>query len=69
MAKFEVTINAVNLTTSERNALTPTEGDMIYNTSENVYQFYDGFTWKDMNGAGAGLSFGDVWALNTLMNC
>ena len=63
---FKVAINAVNLTTAERDALTPLEGDQIYNTTTKQYEFYNGSQWVS---GGGGLSFGDVWALNTLISC
>lgn len=30
------------------------EGDMYYNSSSNVYRFYDGSAWVDMTGSGGG---------------
>lgn len=35
-----------NYTTSQRNALTPTAGDVIYNTSDNNINYYTGTQWK-----------------------
>ena len=36
-----------SFTTSERNALTPVAGMMIYNTTDNKHQGYNGSTWND----------------------
>lgn len=41
----------IHYTTTERDALSPIESDMIYNTTDNEYQFYDGTTWQSMKGA------------------
>ena len=47
-ADWEDTIPFKGLkTTTERNALTPTAGDVVYNTTVNKYQAYDGTTWQD----------------------
>jgi hypothetical protein len=34
------------LTTNQRNSLTPVEGMLIYNLTENCYQLYNGTLWK-----------------------
>ena len=47
--------NALGLktyTTTQRDALTSAAGDMIYNTTDSVVQFYNGTTWV---AAGSGL--------------
>lgn len=36
------------LTTTERNALTPTAGMMIYNSTDSKHQGYDGSTWNNL---------------------
>ena len=36
------------LTTTERNALTPTSGMMIYNSTTSKHQGYDGTIWNDL---------------------
>ena len=36
---------APNLTTTERNALTPANGMIIYNTTTNVFNFYENGVW------------------------
>ena len=41
----------IHYTTAERDALSPTESDMIYNTTAKEYQYYDGTTWNSMRGA------------------
>lgn len=53
--KFGSSINGNHLTTGERDSLSPVEGDIIYNTSVDKYQFFDGVIWKDFgtgNGGG-----------------
>jgi len=58
------------LTTAERDALPAVTGRIIYNTTTNKLQSYNGITWIDASGTGGGgLTFADVWAINTLMNC
>ena len=57
------------LTTAERDAITFPSGSIVFNTSTNELQFYDGSTWVSANGTGGGLTFADVWAANTLNNC
>jgi hypothetical protein len=52
--KFKSSINAVNLTAVERDALTAVEGDMIYNTDINQYQYYDGTSWDTFGSGGGG---------------
>jgi hypothetical protein len=42
-------IRLATMTTAERNALTPGNGDMIYNTSTNKFQGYAGGTWVDLH--------------------
>lgn len=51
--KFNTTINGSHLTTAERNAISAVEGDIVYNTSVDKYQFYDGTIWKDFESGGA----------------
>lgn len=36
------------LTTTQRNALTPTAGMMIYNSTDNKHQGYDGTSWNNL---------------------
>ena len=55
------------LTTAERNALTGVSGAIIFNTTTNALEVYNGSSWQEANGDG--LTFADVWAANTLMNC
>lgn len=42
-------LNLASFTTTERNALTATEGDMIYNTSDNKFQGYANGVWVDLH--------------------
>lgn len=45
------------MTTTQRdNITTPATGLLIYNTTTNKVQFYNGSTWGDIGGAGAGTS-------------
>ena len=37
-----------NVTTTQRDALTSVAGDMIYNTTDNKVQFYNGSTWNEL---------------------
>jgi len=39
---------APSFTTTERNLLTPTAGDIIFNSSTNKHQGFDGTNWNDM---------------------
>jgi len=40
------------MTTTERNALaTPVTGDLVYNTTTNKMNFYDGSVWKEVTNA------------------
>lgn len=48
-----------NLTTTERNALTPLAGMEIFNTTSSQAEFYDGATWVSSSGSG-------VTSLNSL---
>ena len=38
----------LSLTTAERDALTPTAGLVIFNTTTNLHQVYDGTAWSDL---------------------
>lgn len=40
----------IGLTTAERDALTPQEGDTIYNTTDDEIQTYDGTQWNSVGG-------------------
>ena len=41
-------LNLKSYTTTERNSLTSAAGDMIYNTTDNKVQFYNGSSWNDL---------------------
>ena len=41
-------LNLKSYTTTQRNALTSAAGDMIYNTTDNKVQFYNGSSWNDL---------------------
>ena len=49
VAEFEVPIIPVLLNSTERDALTPVEGMLIYNTTDLRLEFYDGGNWKYIN--------------------
>tara|TARA_R100001015_G_C4600456_1_gene155426 strand:- start:1037 stop:1228 length:192 start_codon:yes stop_codon:yes gene_type:complete len=40
-------LNLKSYTTTQRNALTSAAGDLIYNSTDNKIQFYDGANWTD----------------------
>ena len=44
------------LNTTERDALTVTQGAMIFNTTDSKIQFYDGSTWQSLPGMSLGLT-------------
>ncbi len=44
---FQGPIRPASLTTTERDALTPVEGDMIYNVTDHKHQGYDGTVWQN----------------------
>lgn len=44
-----------SLTTTERDLLTPENGDIIYNTTTNTFQFYENSTWRTF-ATGTGIS-------------
>ena len=46
------------MTTAQRDALTVTEGAMIYNSSTQKIQFYNGSSWADASGVSLGLGMG-----------
>ena len=45
---MQCSINLKSYTTTERNALTSSAGDMIYNTTDSKVQFYNGSAWNDL---------------------
>ena len=44
------------LNTTQRDALTVTQGAMIFNTTDSKIQFYDGTTWQTLPGMTLGLT-------------
>ena len=59
------------LSTTARDLITWTSGAIIYNTTTNKLECYNGSIWEEATGGGGGggLTFADVWAVNTLINC
>ena len=45
---MQVPLNLKNYTTTERDALTSSAGDIIYNTTDSKVQFYNGSAWNDL---------------------
>jgi hypothetical protein len=45
---MQVPLNLKNYTTTERDALTSSAGDVIYNTTDSKVQFYNGTSWNDL---------------------
>ena len=45
---MQVPLNLKSYTTTERNALTSSAGDIIYNTTDSKVQFYNGSAWNDL---------------------
>ena len=45
---MQVPLNLKSYTTTERNALTSSAGDVIYNTTDSKVQFYNGTSWNDL---------------------
>jgi len=45
---MQVPLNLKSYTTPERNALTSSAGDVIYNTTDSKVQFYNGTSWNDL---------------------
>ena len=45
---MQVPLNLKSYTTTERNALTSSAGDVIYNTTDSKVQFYNGSSWADL---------------------
>ena len=46
-------IQVISLTTAERNALTPVNGDLIYNETDDKFQMYQGGSWVDVTSVAA----------------
>ena len=45
---MQVPLNLKSYTTTERDALTSSAGDVIYNTTDSKVQFYNGTSWNDL---------------------
>ena len=45
---MQCSLNLKSYTTTERNALTSSAGDVIYNTTDSKVQFYNGTSWNDL---------------------
>jgi len=45
---MQVPLNLKSYTTTQRNALTSSAGDVIYNTTDSKVQFYNGTSWNDL---------------------
>ena len=45
---MQVPLNLKSYTTSARNALTSSAGDVKYNTTDSKVQFYNGTSWNDL---------------------
>jgi len=45
---IDCALNLKSYTTTERNALTSSAGDVIYNTTDSKVQFYNGTSWNDL---------------------
>ena len=45
---IDCALNLKSYTTTERNALTSSAGDVIYNTTDSKVQFYNGSSWSDL---------------------
>ena len=41
-------LNLKSYTTTQRDALTSAAGDVIYNSTDNKVQFYNGSSWADL---------------------
>jgi hypothetical protein len=41
-------LNLKSYTTTQRDALTSAAGDVIYNSTDNKAQFYNGSSWSDL---------------------
>jgi hypothetical protein len=68
--KFVGDLIPPKLTTAERNALTGVSGAIIFNTTTNALEVFNGSSWQEATaGGGGGLTFADVWAINSINNC
>ena len=45
---MDCSLNLKSYSTTDRDSLTSVAGDMIYNTTDNKVQFYNGSTWNEL---------------------
>ena len=45
---MDCSLNLKSYTTTDRDSLSSVAGDMIYNTTDNKVQFYNGSTWNEL---------------------
>ena len=45
---MQVPLNLKSYTTTQRDALTSSAGDVIYNTTDSQVQFYNGSSWANL---------------------
>ena len=45
---MDCSLNLKSYTTTPRNALTSAAGDILYNSTDNKVQFYNGSSWADL---------------------
>ena len=45
---MQCSLNLKSYTTTQRDALTSSAGDVIYNTTDSKVQFYNGTSWNDL---------------------
>lgn len=50
------------LDTTQRNALTPTNGLVVYNTDEDTYQYWNGVSWADMASINSPMTIKTDWS-------
>ena len=53
---FDDSLNLKSYTTTQRDALTVTEGAMIFNKTSKKLEFYDGTSWISLPGMSLGLT-------------
>jgi len=58
-------IRLINLSNSEVSALSPTGGELVFNTSYAAPYYYDGTEWAELSGSGTGAAAGDLFGVIT----